>query len=108
MKLTIGQDAYYIQGEKVFVVKIIAIITRTDDKGQITQYEIQNYNGKNRVVSAAYLISDWEIAKKASIENWACIVARVNDEVMNQPKITFKQVQEMYNKAKEKKNDDNK
>lgn len=102
MKLTIGQEGYYVQQEKVQVIKVIAVITRTDDDGQTTQYEIQDYKGKNRVVSQAYLVSDWEVAKKASIENWNSIVDKVTDAVTNQPYISFEEAQAMYNKAKEK------
>ena len=102
MELKIGQDAYYVNQEKIFVVKIVAIIRKETQNGEIIKYEIQDYNGKNREVSQAYLVSDFDLAKKIANANWDEIVQRVTAQVRNQPKYTFQQAREMYENAKKK------
>ncbi|MGD2071888.1 MAG: hypothetical protein PVG65_00155 [Candidatus Thorarchaeota archaeon] len=99
----IGQEAYYVMNEKIYVVKIRAIIKRIDANGQVIKYEVEDYNGKTREVSGAYLVADFESAKRASLNNWNQIIERVTADITNQKKISFKEAQKLYQKAMKKK-----
>ena len=98
----IGQDAYNVRGEKIYVVKIRAIIKRFDKNGETIKYEVEDYNGRTREVTPAYLVADWETAKQASMNNWTEIVQRVTGELQTQKKVSFKEAQKLYKKAVDK------
>ena len=101
-KLQLGQDAYYVSQEKVYVVKIIARIVKQTEKGATIKYEIQDYNGKIREVSQAFLVKDFETAKHISIQNWKNIVEQVTIQINDQKKVTFGEARRMYEEAKKK------
>ena len=111
--LKIGQDAYYVNQEKIYVVRIVAIIHKETKDGEVIKYEIMDYNGKTREVSQAFLVEDFEVAKQISIQNWKNIVEQVTNQINDQKKVTFDEARRMYEEAKkkaleEKKKNDNK
>ena len=100
--LQLGQDAYYINQEKVYVVRIVAIIRKETKDGEIVKYEIMDYNGKTREVSQAFLVEDFDFAKEISKQNWYKIVEQVTKQINEQKKITFDEARSMYEEAKKK------